>query len=130
MIQLIIFEVSKGLIFMHSRGIIHRDLKPMNIMLTHNYEVKIIDFGMSNVQNNVINKDYALTEYVTTKFYQAPEVFFNYKDNYTTAIDMWSVGCIIAEFYNKEVFVKADNLQKYIEFIYELLGMPGEDVQK
>jgi serine/threonine protein kinase len=51
---------------------------------------------------------------VTTKFYQAPEVFFNYKINYTTAIDMWSVGCILAELFNKDIFMKAETPEKYI----------------
>ena len=41
--------------------------------------------------------DYNLTKYVTTRYYRAPELYLNYKSNYTTAIDMWSVGCILGE---------------------------------
>lgn len=53
-------------------------------------------------------------------------MFFNYESNYSAAIDMWSLGCILAEFFNKNVFLKAETPESYIEFLYELLGFPEE----
>ena len=66
-IMLFFFKIIKGVHYIHSRGIIHRDLKPLNIMVNDQWEVKICDFGQSNVQNEEINNDYDLTKYVTTK---------------------------------------------------------------
>lgn len=79
----ILYEIMKGLHYIHSKGIIHRDIKPLNILVTSDWEIKISDFGQSNVRVNDINKDYNLTKYVTTKYYRAPELYLNYSTNYT-----------------------------------------------
>lgn len=104
-IRFMLYEIMKGVLYMHSKGIIHRDLKPLNILVSDKWDIKISDFGQSNVQTDQINKDYNLTKYVTTRYYRAPELYLNYKSNYTAAIDMWSVGCIIAELFTKRVFL-------------------------
>ena len=101
------YSIMKGVSFIHSKGIIHRDLKPLNILITDNWDVKISDFGMSNVQVGRINEGYDLTKYVTTRYYRAPELYLSYSSNYTAAVDMWSVGCILAEFFNKTFIVNA-----------------------
>lgn len=63
-VELITYEIIKGLVFIHSKGIIHRDLKSQNILITEEFAIKITDMGLSNVQNEIINRDYALTKYV------------------------------------------------------------------
>lgn len=78
-IKYLSFEIIKGVQFIHSKGIIHRDLKPLNILVNDSWEVKISDFGQSNVLTDKINKDYGLTKYVTTRHYRAPELFLNYE---------------------------------------------------
>ena len=95
----------KGVEYIHSKGIIHRDLKPLNILITESWDVKISDFGQSNVQTTHINKDYNLTKHVATRYYRAPELFLNYSSNYTAAVDMWAVGCTIAELFLKDILV-------------------------
>jgi serine/threonine protein kinase len=108
-IKFITYEILKGVHYMHSRGVIHRDLKPLNVLVTENWDIKITDFGQSNVQTDLINRDYNLTKYVTTRYYRAPELYLNYKSGYGKSVDMWSVGCIIAELFNKEVFINASS---------------------
>jgi len=116
-IKYLTFEILKGLLFMHSKGVIHRDLKPLNILVNDNWDVKISDFGQSNVQTMAINKDYNLTKYVTTRYYRAPELYLNFTTNYTTAVDMWSMGCTIAELFNKKVFVRASTTEDFLDFL-------------
>ena len=77
-IQYFMYSILKGINFMHSKGVIHRDIKPLNILITDSWDVKISDFGMSNVQIGKINKDYDLTKYVTTRYYRAPELYLSY----------------------------------------------------
>lgn len=113
-IKYLLFEIMKGVLYIHQKGVIHRDLKPLNILVNDNWEVKISDFGQSNVVTDQINKDYNLTKYVSTRYYRAPELYLRYEQNYDQSIDMWSIGCIIAEFFNKKVFIKADSDQEYL----------------
>ena len=76
-----------------------------------------------------INKDYNLTKYVTTRYYRAPELYLSFKSNYTTAVDMWSMGCTIAELFNKKVFVRAHTTADFLEFLVMMLGLPSKELQ-
>lgn len=128
-IKFITYEILKGVHYMHSRGVIHRDLKPLNILVNENWDIKISDFGQSNVKTENLNRDYNLTKYVTTRYYRAPELYLNYKTGYDKSIDMWSVGCIIAELFNKEVFFNASSTQKYLESLVETIGLPSKSFE-
>ena len=128
-IKYLSYEIMKGVLYMHSKGIIHRDLKPLNILVNENWDVKISDFGQSNVQIGKINEDYNLTKYVTTRYYRAPELYLNYESNYSAAIDMWSIGCIIAEFFTKKVFIRANTSEEYLDSLIAMLGMPSKSIQ-
>ena len=129
-IKYITYEITKGLQYIHSRGVIHRDLKPLNILVNDNWDIKISDFGQSNVSTENINKDHDLTKFVTTRYYRAPELYLNYQSNYTSSVDMWSMGCIIAELFNKNIFVKGSTTNEYLEFIVQFLGLPSKDIQE
>lgn len=122
------FNILKGVSYIHSKGIIHRDLKPLNILVNEDLEIKISDFGQSNVMIGDINKDYNMTKYVTTRYYRAPELYLNYNHNYSSAIDMWSMGCILAEMFNKEVFIQAGTTDEYLESLLTVLGMPSQKI--
>lgn len=128
-IKYLSYEIMKGVLYMHSKGIIHRDLKPLNILVNENWDVKISDFGQSNVQVGKINQDYNLTKYVTTRYYRAPELYLNYESNYDAAVDMWSIGCIIAEFFNKKVFIRANTSEEYLESLVQMIGLPSKAIQ-
>lgn len=71
-----------------------------------------------------------MTKYVTTRYYRAPELYLNYKSNYTAAIDMWSVGCIIAELFTKRVFLQAATTEEYLEFLIMMIGMPEAKMEQ
>ena len=71
-----------------------------------------------------------MTKYVTTRYYRAPELFLNYSSNYDTSVDMWSIGCVIAELFCKKVFIRANTSEDYLENLVEMLGLPEEYMQK
>lgn len=76
---------------MHSKNVAHRDLKPANILINSEGVVKVADFGLAKKLSKFS------TTLVVTMWYRAPELFFGLK-NYTTNIDIWSLGCVLAEF--------------------------------
>ena len=90
---LVAYQVLRAALFMHSADIVHRDLKPANIAVSRDYDVKILDFGLAR---KCTAHDGRLTGYVVTRYYRAPELMFR-GTNYTSAVDIWSVGCILAE---------------------------------
>lgn len=96
-LQYFMYQILRGLKYIHSANIIHRDLKPSNLLLNANCDLKIIDFGLART---TFENDF-MTEYVVTRWYRAPELLLNSSD-YTSAIDVWSVGCIFMELMNKK----------------------------
>ena len=102
--------------------IIHCDLKPENIMLVtqDKAEINVIDFGSSCVESE------RLYTYIQSRFYRAPEIILGIP--YTPAIDMWSVGCILAEFYTGYPLFTGESEHDQLVHIMEVLGTPGERV--
>lgn len=94
--QYFLYQLLRGLKYIHSANIIHRDLKPSNLLLNANCDLKICDFGLARPNTD----DEFMTEYVVTRWYRAPELLLNSSD-YTAAIDVWSVGCIYMELMNR-----------------------------
>ena len=70
-----------------------------------------------------------MTKIVTSKNYRAPELVLQFKDNYTNTVDMWSLGCIIAELFNKKVFFAVSTTQDYLDFLIALLGLPEPEIE-
>ncbi|OAY82741.1 Mitogen-activated protein kinase 4 [Ananas comosus] len=92
--QYFLFQLLRGLKYLHSVNILHRDLKPGNLLVNANCDLKICDFGLARTNNSKAGQ--FMTEYVVTRWYRAPELLLCC-DNYGTSIDVWSVGCIFAE---------------------------------
>ena len=118
-----LYQLLKGVEYMHRSKIIHRDLKPANLLITKNNVLKIADFGLA--------RGYALpirnfTHIVVTLYYRAPDVLLGNK-NYTTSIDMWSIGCIFGEMVCKEQLFKATTEEALADKIFYYLGTPNED---
>ncbi|KAM4675391.1 mitogen-activated protein kinase 12 [Discoglossus pictus] len=123
-IQFLVYQILKGLKYIHSAGIIHRDLKPGNLAVNEDCELKILDFGLAR------HTDSEMTGYVVTRWYRAPEVILNWM-HYTQTVDIWSVGCIMAEMYTgRPLFKGNDHLDQLTE-IMKVTGTPTQDfVQK
>ena len=96
-VQYFLYQILRGLKYIHSANVLHRDLKPSNLLLNANCDLKICDFGLARVTSE---SDF-MTEYVVTRWYRAPELLLNSSD-YTTAIDVWSVGCIFMELMDRK----------------------------
>ncbi|OHT06937.1 CMGC family protein kinase [Tritrichomonas foetus] len=120
-----IYQVLRGLKYIHSANIIHRDLKPSNLLVNSDSSLKICDFGLARVAEQQEKTEF-LSEYVATRWYRAPEVLLNYS-SYGPAIDVWSVGCILAELMLRRPIFPGQNTYQQLEMINEVLGSPTDD---
>ncbi|CAN4076958.1 unnamed protein product [Withania somnifera] len=119
--QYFLYQILRGLKYIHSANVLHRDLKPSNLLLNANCDLKICDFGLARVTSET---DF-MTEYVVTRWYRPPELLLNSSD-YTAAIDVWSVGCIFMELMDrKPLFPGRDHVHQ-LRLLMELIGTPSE----
>lgn len=100
---------------MHSANVLHRDLKPSNLLLNANCDLKIGDFGLARTKSET---DF-MTEYVVTRWYRAPELLLNCSE-YTAAIDIWSVGCILGETITREPLFPGRDYVQQLRLITEV----------
>jgi len=113
---------------MHSAGILHRDLKPRNLLVNGNCDLKICDFGLARADiPSLTTQSAVMTDYIATRWYRAPEVILSWK-KYTSAIDVWSVGCILAELLTRKPLLPATSEEEQIQLITELIGNPDDDL--
>lgn len=120
----LLYQMLCGIKHLHSAGIIHRDLKPSNIVVKSDCTLKILDFGLARTAGT----GFMMTPYVVTRYYRAPEVILGmgYKEN----VDIWSVGCIMAELIRGGVmFPGSDHIDQWNKII-EQLGTPSQEFMK
>jgi len=126
-IAYITYQLLCGLKFIHSAGIYHRDLKPSNILINRECRAKICDFGLARVVDDV---DEDLTQYVVTRWYRAPEVVLNER-RYGPELDVWSVGCILAELFKKHPIFPGKDYSDQLSQIFNITGTPSaEDIEQ
>jgi mitogen-activated protein kinase 1/3 len=124
-IQYFVFQTLLGLKYLHSAGVIHRDLKPSNLLVNHDCDLKICDFGLA--RGAVCEDDDQMyTEYVVTRHYRAPEVMTNAK-NYDEGIDVWSTGCIFAELLGRKVLCPGGDYLEQLRLIINTCGSPSKE---
>ncbi|XP_074269863.1 dual specificity protein kinase YAK1 homolog isoform X3 [Silene latifolia] len=125
-VQMFSKQILSGLGLMKEAGIIHCDLKPENILLDTSRkppEIKIIDFGSACMEDRTVYS------YIQSRYYRSPEVLLGYQ--YTTAIDMWSFGCIVAElFLGLPLFPGASEFDLLKRMIHILGGQPPDNLLK
>ncbi|KAF5965767.1 mitogen-activated kinase [Fusarium coicis] len=108
--QYFIYQTLRALKAMHSANVLHRDLKPSNLLLNANCDFKVCYFGLARSAASQEDNSGFLTEYVATRWYRAPEIMLTFKE-YTKTIDVWSLGCILAEMLSgKPLFPGKDSL--------------------
>ncbi|KAJ2749983.1 mitogen activated protein kinase [Coemansia pectinata] len=126
-VQYFLYQILRALKYIHSCNVLHRDLKPANILLNANCDLKVCDFGLARGANDENdNNESFLTEYVATRWYRAPEIMLSFKE-YTKAIDIWSVGCIMAEMLSKMPLFPGRDYHHQLKLIFDVLGTPTTD---
>ena len=119
----IIYQALLGLSFMHKYGFFHRDIKPENLLLV-NDKVKIADFGLAREIRSIP----PYTEYVSTRYYRAPECILK-STNYNSPIDIWALGCVMAEMYlHPQPLFYGANEKEVLYRICSVLGTPTYDI--
>eukprot|EP00456_Euglypha_rotunda_P070017 TRINITY_DN6189_c0_g1_i20.p1 TRINITY_DN6189_c0_g1~~TRINITY_DN6189_c0_g1_i20.p1 ORF type:complete len:329 (-),score=63.97 TRINITY_DN6189_c0_g1_i20:251-1237(-) len=124
-IQYFLFQILKGLKYLHSAGVLHRDLKPSNLLVNHNCDLKICDFGLARSMS-IEKDDPQFTEYVVTRHYRAPEVMTNAK-KYDVQIDVWSCGCIFAELLGRKALFPGQDYLEQLRLIISKVGSPTKE---
>jgi mitogen-activated protein kinase 1/3 len=148
-IQYFIYQILRGTLYFHSANVIHRDLKPANILANKNCDLKICDFGLDHgkikdddksvldliqnpslpieYSNNVIYDDSKreLNDRNISRWYRAPEAILS-PDDYKKPVDIWSIGCILAELLGRQPLFPADNNLDELQKIISVLGSPSE----
>ncbi|WVF73096.1 hypothetical protein IAT40_007915 [Kwoniella sp. CBS 6097] len=130
-IQYFLYQLLRGMKYIHTANVIHRDLKPGNLLVNSDCELKICDFGLARGFKPVTgeegqNDELKLTEYVATRWYRAPEVMLSNR-RYTTAIDVWSIGCILAELLGGKPLFKGKDYVDQVNLILSVLGTPDDE---
>lgn len=122
--QYFLYQILRALKYIHSANVLHRDLKPSNLLVNANCDLAICDFGLAR-GFDVEGRD-AMTEYVVTRWYRAPEVLCEY-NSYGKPVDVWGVGCIFAELLTHCPFFQGENPRHQLEVILCKVGCPSRD---
>jgi len=122
--QYFVYQLLRGLKYIHSADVLHRDLKPSNLLLNANCDLKICDFGLARTNTQDKNRDF-MTEYVVTRWYRAPELLLSCAE-YSVAIDVWSCGCILAELLGRKPLFPGKDYVHQLNLITKVIGTPDE----
>ena len=119
----LIYQVLCALHYLHSKGIIHRDVKPHNIGVMKTCELSLLDFGLAR---SIPRHGRRMSMHMVTLHYRAPELLLGL--NYDTTVDMWSVGCILAELISDRVLFRGSDEVDQLHKIVAVLGTPDSSL--
>lgn len=117
-----IYQIIQAIKAMHSIGIFHRDLKPGNILVSKDCQIRITDFGLARFIDESEEESNNLTEYVVTRWYRCPELLLSPNLPYGAGVDMWSIGCILAELYRRRPLFPGKSHPSQVQLVFEVLG--------
>eukprot|EP00884_Botryococcus_braunii_P005826 jgi/Botrbrau1/15244/Bobra.0149s0094.2 len=122
-VRLYVYQMCRALHHIHSMGVCHRDIKPQNLLVdTASHQLKLCDFGSAKV----LVRGEPNISYICSRYYRAPELIFGAVD-YTTRIDIWSVGCVMAELLlGQPLFPGESGVDQLVEII-KVLGTPSRE---
>lgn len=121
-IKTLVRQLIEGVSYLHDNWVIHRDLKTSNILYNNKGDLKICDFGLARQYGSPLRP---YTHMVVTLWYRAPELLLGVKE-YSTAIDMWSVGCIMGELILNAPLLSGKSEMEQIHKIFSLVGSPTD----
>ncbi|XP_006802089.1 cyclin-dependent kinase 15 [Neolamprologus brichardi] len=123
-VRIFMFQLLRGLCYIHSRRILHRDLKPQNLLISYLGELKLADFGLARSKSI---PSQTFSSEVVTLWYRPPDVLLGSTD-YSTALDMWGAGCIFIEMLQgAPAFPGVSDEFEQLQKIWEVLGLSSED---
>ncbi|XP_072975545.1 mitogen-activated protein kinase 15 [Typha angustifolia] len=125
--QFFLYQLLRGLKYIHTANVFHRDLKPKNILANADCKLKICDFGLARVAFNDTPTAIFWTDYVATRWYRAPELCGSFFSKYTPAIDIWSIGCIFAELLTGKPLFPGKNVVHQLDIMTDMLGTPSQE---
>mmetsp|Transcript_96110 Transcript_96110/g.256868 ORF Transcript_96110/g.256868 Transcript_96110/m.256868 type:complete len:562 (-) Transcript_96110:539-2224(-) len=124
-----IYQLLRGLKWLHSAGVVHRDIKPRNLLVNSNCDLKICDFGLARIEFGAgsFSQLCPMTEYVCTRWYRAPEILLSFK-RYSYKVDVWSVGCVFAELKLTRPLWKGSDSGEQLARIMQDVGIPHQEL--